>query len=135
MGITVTRPVVIKTVVTESFKRLYIQDLEDAIKRVDALVQQIETQIRRTELERQISPQSRAVRQQLELERARQEATKAELMMRLREAQDLVLNAEFPQGTMESLVEVSVGDNLFNKIGRTEVVVKDGIILEIREEG
>lgn len=135
MGITITRPVVIKAVVTESFKRLYIQDLEDAIKRVDALVQQIDTQIRRAELERQLSPQSRAVRQQLELERARQEATKAELAMRLREAQDLVINSEFPQGTVESLVEVSIGDNLFTKIGRTEVVVKDGIILEIREEG
>jgi hypothetical protein len=135
MGITISRPVVIKAVVTESFKRLYIQDLEEAIKRVDAVVQQIDTQIRRSELERQLSPQSRAVRQQLELERARQEATKAELAMRLREAQDLVLNSEFPQGTVESLVEVSVGDNLFNKLGRAEVVVKDGIIMEIREEG
>lgn len=135
MGITLTRPVVIKAVVTESFKRLYLQDLEDASKRVDALVQQIDTQIRRSELERQISPQSRVVRQQLELERARQEAAKAELTMRLREAQALVLNSEFPQGTVESLVEVSVGDNLFTKIGRTEIVVKDGIIMEIREEG
>ena len=135
MGITISRPVVIKAVVTESFKRLYIQDLEEAIQRVDAVVQQIDTQIRRAELERQISPQSRAVRQQLELERARQEATKAELLMRLREAQELELNSEFPQGTVESLVEVSVGDNLFNKIGRTELVVKDGIVLEIREEG
>ena len=134
MGITLTRPVVIKAIVTESFKRLYIQDLEDAIKRVDTLVQQIDTQIRRTELERQLSPQSRAVRQQLELERARQEAAKAELQMRLREAEGLELNSEFPQGTVESLVEVSIGDNLFNKIGRTEIIIKDGIILEIREE-
>lgn len=135
MGITITRPVVIKAVVTESFKRLYIQDLDDAMKRVDSLVQQIDTQIRRTELERQITPQSRAVRQQLELERARQEGTRAELTMRLREAQELALNSEFPQGTVESLVEVSVGDNLFNKLGRTELVVKDGLIMEIREEG
>ncbi len=134
MGITLTRPVVIKAIVTESFKRLYIQDLEDAIKRVDTLVQQIDTQIRRTELERQLSPQSRAVRQQLELERARQEAAKAELQMRLREAEALELNSEFPQGTVESLVEVGIGDNLFNKIGRTEIIIKDGIILEIREE-
>lgn len=134
MGLTITRPVVIKAIVTESFKRLYIQDLEDAIKRVDALAQQLDTQIRRTELERQVSPQSRAVRQQLELERARQEATKAELTMRLREAQDLELNSEFAQGTVESLVEVHVGDNLFNKLGRAEVVVKDGIVMEIREE-
>lgn len=134
MGLTITRPVVIKAIVTESFKRLYTQDLEDAIKRVDALTQQLDTQIRRTELERQVSPQSRGIRQQLELERARQDATKAELAMRLHEAQQLELNAEFPQGTVESLVEVQVGDNLFTKLGRTEVVVKDGIIMEIREE-
>ncbi|MGH2400649.1 MAG: YlqD family protein, partial [bacterium] len=101
MGITLTRPVVIKAIVTESFKRLYVQDLEDAIKRVDTLVTQIDTQIRRTELERQLTPQSRAVRQQLELERARQEAAKAELQMRLREAEGLELNSEFPQGTVE----------------------------------
>lgn len=134
MGLTVTRPVVIKAIVTEGFKRLYIQDLEDSVKRVDVIVQQLDTQIRRTELERQVTPQARAIRQQLELERARQEATRAELTMRLREAQELELNSEFTQGTLESLVEVKVGDNLFTKLGRTEIVVKDGIIMEIREE-
>src|SRR5688572_141884 len=126
MALTVSRPVVIKAIVTEGFKRLYVQDLDEAIKRVDTIVQQLDMQIRRTELERQVSPQSRAIRQQLELERARQEGTKAELSMRLREAQELALNSEFTQGTLESLVEVNVGDNLFTKLGRTEIVVKDG---------
>ena len=135
MGLTVTRPVVIKAVVTESFKRLYLQDLEDAIKRADTILEQITTQIRRSELERQVSPQSRVIRQQLEVEHARQEAAKAELQMRLREAEALQLNMEFTQGTVESLVEVSIGDNLFTELGRTEILVKDGIILEIREEG
>lgn len=133
MALTISRPVVIKTIVTEGFKRLYIQELEEAIKRVETLEQQLDTQIRRSELERQVSPQSRAIRQQLELERARQEATRAELGMRLREAQQLELNSEFPQGTVEGLVEVNIGDNLFNKIGHTEIVVKDGIVIEIRE--
>lgn len=135
MGLTVTRPVLIKAVVTESFKRLYVQDLEDAIKRADVILEQITTQIRRSELERQVSAQSRAIRQQLEVEHARQEAARAELQMRLREAESLQLNTEFTQGTVESLVEVSIGDNLFNKLGRAEILVKDGIILEIREEG
>ena len=135
MGLTVTRPVLIKAVVTESFKRLYVQDLEDAIKRADVILEQITTQIRRSELERQVSPQSRAIRQQLEVEHARQEAARSELQMRLREAESLQLNSEFTQGTVESLVEVNIGDNLFNKLGRAEILVKDGIILEIREEG
>ncbi len=132
-SITVQRPVVIKAIVTESFKRLYVQDLEDAIKRVDAVVQQIDVQARRFDLERQVTPQSRAVRQQLELERARQEATRAELGARLREAQDLQLNEEFIQGTIDGTVEIAVGDNLFDRISRTEIIVKDGIVLEIRE--
>lgn len=132
-SITVQRPVVIKAIVTESFKRLYIADLEDAIKRVEAIVQQIDVQSRRFDLERQVTPQTRALRQQLEIERARQEATGAELGARLREAQQLVLNEEFTQGTLEGTVEVSVGDNLFDRISRTEIIVKDGIILEIRE--
>lgn len=131
--ITVQRPVVIKTIVTESFKRLYVADLEDAIKRIEAVVQQIDVQARRFDLERQVSPQSRAVRQQLEIERARQDAARAELTARLREAQELKINEEFTQGTIEGIAELAVGDNLFDKISRAEIVVKDGIVMEIRE--
>jgi hypothetical protein len=132
-SITVQRPVVIKAIVTEAFKRLYFADLEEAIKRVDAIVQQIDVQSRRFELERQVTPQTRNIRAQLEMERQRQEATRMELQARLREAQDLQLNTEFTQGTIEGTVDVSVGDNLFDKISRTEIIVKDGIVLEIRE--
>ena len=132
-SITVQRPVVIKAIVTEAFKRLYVADLEEAIKRVDAIVQQIDVQSRRVELERQVSPQTRNIRAQLEMERQRQEGTRIELQARLREAQDLQLNTEFLQGTIEGTVDVSVGDNLFDKISSTEIVVKDGIVLEIRE--
>jgi hypothetical protein len=131
--ITVQRPIVIKTIVTDGFKRLYVADLEDAIKRIDAVVQQIDVQARRFDLERQVSPQSRVVRQQLEVERARQEAAKVELTARLREAQELKLNDEFTQGTIEGIAELAVGDNLFDKISRAEIVVKDGIVMEIRE--
>jgi hypothetical protein len=131
--ITVQRPIVIKTIVTESFKRLYIGDLEDAIKRIESVMQQIDVQARRFDLERQVSPQSRVVRQQLEIERSRQDAARAELTARLREAQDLQLNEEFTQGTIEGIAELSVGDNLFDKISRAEIVVKDGIVMEIRE--
>jgi hypothetical protein len=132
-SITVQRPVIIKTIVTESFKRLYVADIEEAIKRVDAITQQIDVQSRRFELERQVTPQTRNLRAQLELERQRQEAARMELQARLREAQALQLNTEFTQGTIEGLVEIGVGDNLFDKISRTELIVKDGIVLEIRE--
>jgi len=132
-SITVQRPVVIKTIVTDAFKRLYIADLEEAIKRVDMIVQQIDVQARRFELERQVTPQTRNMRAQLELERTRQEAARIELQARVQEARELQLNTEYTQGTLDGMVDVSVGDNLFDKISRTEIIVKDGIVLEIRE--
>jgi hypothetical protein len=133
MGITVVRPLVVKAIVTEAFKRQYVSELEDTMKRVDAVIAQIDTQIRRTELERQITPQSRAIRQQLEVERTRQEAARMELAARMKEAEGLELQSEFSQGTVESLVELSVGDNFFTRLARAEIVIKDGIVIELRE--
>jgi hypothetical protein len=133
MGMTVVRPLVVKAIVTESFKRQYLGELEDTVKRLDAVITQIDTQIRRAELERQITPQGRAIRQQLEIERSRQEAARMELQARIKEAESLELNSEFSQGTIESLVDLSVGDNFFTRLARAEVVIKDGIVIEIRE--
>jgi predicted TIM-barrel fold metal-dependent hydrolase len=133
MGITVVRPVMVKAIVTETFKRQYLAELEDTAKRLESIIGQIDTQIRRTELERQITPQSRAVRQQLEIERSRQEAARMELAARFKEAEALELQSEFSQGTVESMVELSIGDNFFTRLARAEVILKDGIVIEIRE--
>jgi hypothetical protein len=130
---TVVRPLVVKAIVTESFKKQYLSEIEDTVKRLDAVITQIDTQIRRAELERQITPQSRAFRQQLEVERSRQEAARMELQARMKEAEGLEINSEFSQGTIESLVDLSVGDNFFTRLARAEVVIKDGIVIEIRE--
>ncbi|MGQ0572293.1 MAG: YlqD family protein [Armatimonadota bacterium] len=133
MGITVVRPVVVKAIVTATFKKQYLDELEDTVKRLDTVITQIDTQIRRAELERQLSPQVRTFRQQLEVERSRQEAARMELQARLKEAEGLELNSEFSQGSVESLTELSVGDNFFTRLARAEVLIKDGIVIEIRE--
>ncbi len=133
MGITVMRPVVVKAIVTETFKKQYLGELEDTVRRLDTVITQIDTQIRRTELERQITPQARAIRQQLEVERSRQEAARMELAARIKEAEGLEINSEFSQGTIESTAELNVGDNFFTRLARAEVVIKDGIVIEIRE--
>jgi hypothetical protein len=133
MGITVVRPVMVKAIVTEAFKKQYLAELEDTARRLEAVIGQIDTQIRRTELERQITPQSRAIRQQLEIERSRQEAARIELAARIKEAESLELQSEFSQGTVESMVELNIGDNFFTRVGRAEIVLKDGIVIEIRE--
>ncbi|MGH2403689.1 MAG: YlqD family protein, partial [bacterium] len=78
-------------------------------------------------------PQARAIRQQLEVERSRQEAARMELTARIKEAEALELNSEFSQGTIESMVDLNIGDNFFTRLARAEVVIKDGIVIEVRE--
>ena len=51
---------------------------------------------------------------------------------RIDEAKKLVLNTEFIQGPLEGPVTVKSGDNLYKKIGAAEILVKDGVVQEIR---
>jgi hypothetical protein len=43
------------------------------------------------------------------------------------------LGTEFPRGTIEGVVDINQGDDLFKKLGGSQIVVKDGIVVEVRE--
>ena len=53
-------------------------------------------------------------------------------MMKIEEAKKLIIGSEFVQGPLEGPVTVAIGDNLYKKVGGAEIIVKDGIIQEIR---
>ncbi len=55
-----------------------------------------------------------------------------DLRQRMGQAKELEIGSEFPQGPLEGEVEVSVGDNLYELVESTEILVKDGIVIEIR---
>ena len=56
-------------------------------------------------------------------------------MQRLNVISQLEMDSEFLQATVDNYVSVNVGDNLYNKLSNTEVIVKDGVVVEIRGEG
>lgn len=126
--------VLVKAIVTESFRQDLLQKLRAAIKEIDLGIEQLETQGRRYLLgmDSQNIQQMMAVRQEIEEEKRKQELVKAQLNEKVKEVEGLPLDSEYPQGTLEGLVEVKVGDDLFEKIARQEIVIKDGIIVEIR---
>jgi hypothetical protein len=129
------RPVTLKVIVTDEFKKELGEELQDAIARVEAAQQQIEFQSRRYMLELQKTNlnQAMAVRQQFEAEKQKQENLKTELTQQLVLAKELELGSEFARGTLEGQVEIQVGDNLFNRLSKAEIVIKDGLVQEIRE--
>jgi hypothetical protein len=129
------RVVMVKAIVTQAFKDNLVKELERAVKNLDAQAQQMDFQAK-TYMEdlkkKGMVSQMTAFKHQLEEEKGRQAAAKADLQAKMEEAKKLVLNTEFIQGPLEGPVNVKIGDNLYKKIGAAEIIVKDGIIQEIR---
>ncbi len=129
------RIVMVKAIVTEAFKQNLTKELERAINNVDTQVSQMDTQ-GKTYLEdlkkKGLMQKAAAFKHQMDEEKARQTAAKSDLMMKIEEAKRLQIGSEFVQGPLEGPVHVSLGDNLYKKVGGAEVIVKDGIIQEIR---
>jgi hypothetical protein len=135
-AIELKRVVMVKAIVTEAFKQNLVKELERAAGNLDTQTSQI-TERSKAYLEnlkkKGLMQKAAAFRHQIEEERAKQAAAKSDLMMKIEEAKKLQLGSEFVQGPLEGPVNVSVGDNLYKKVGGAEIIVKDGIIQEIRE--
>src|SRR3989338_9791321 len=129
------RVVMVKAIVTEAFKANLVKELERAVGNIDAQSSQMETQSK-TYLEdlkkKGLMQKAAAFKHQFDEEKNRQAAAKADLAMKIEEAKRLQIGTEFVQGPLEGPVDVSVGDNLYKKVGGAEIIVKDGIIQEIR---
>lgn len=132
----IKRPVAVVAIVTESFKKELIAELEASIEEVNNNQQALDSQARRYLLQLQSTDltQSSAFRRQVEVEKAKMDQVKAERKAQLEAAQNLEIGSEFPRGTVESVVDLNVGDNLFDRLGKAEIVVKDDVIVEIRGE-
>lgn len=138
-AIKLKRPVAIKAIVTEKFKSEASKEIQQALQNFDLALQQLEFQGKRamTDLDKNPDiPNKDQARQnlqmQIEQQRAQINSQKAELLQRLNMISQLDLNSEFLQATVDNYVDVKVGDNLYEKMSNTEVIVKDGIVVEIR---
>ena len=134
-SLTVKRPVAVIAIVTEQFKQELTKELQEAADDTQRRIEHLEFQSRKyvSDLQRTDLTRAMALRQQLEAEKQKHESLKKELLDRLTEVQGLEMDSEFPRGTIEGTVEVNPGDNLFEKVGNAQIVVKDGIIVEVRE--
>jgi hypothetical protein len=129
------RVVMVKAIVTEAFKDNLMKELERAVKNLDAQAQQMDFQAKNymEDMKKKgMVSQMTAFKHQLDEEKGRQTAAKADLNAKIEEAKKLVLNTEFVQGPLEGPIKVKVGDNLYKKIGAAEIIVKDGVIQDIR---
>lgn len=135
VSVELKRIVMVKAVVTEAFKDNLIKELERAMYNLDMQAQQMENQSKAymEDLKKKgMLQQVTTFKNQLANEKARILGSKTDLQSKVAEAKNLVLGSEFVQGPLEGPVNVKVGDNLYKKVGAAEILVKDGVITEIR---
>ncbi len=135
MGLTVKRSVAVQAIVTEQLKEELKAELQEAIEATQRRIDQMEFQSRRflADLQRTDLSQAMSARRQIEAERRRQEALVEDLRRQAEEAEKLELGSEFPRGNLEGTVELKEGDDLFQKLSGSQIVIKDGKIIELRE--
>ncbi len=128
------RQVLIKAIVTDQFKAQATAELQSALSQVDEQFQQLEFQAKRAlqDLEKKAPDQVPMLRGQIEEDRGRLLSAKNDLLGKLNVIGQLELNQEFVQGNVDNFVDVAVGDNLYAKLAAPEIVVKDGVVVEIR---
>ncbi len=134
-SVTIKRDVILRAVVTEQLKQEIDEEFTEAINEIDRRITQIDISGRQyvTEMQRTNIQQAMALRQQLEGEKRRFQQSKDQLIQRQRQVADLELGAEIIRGTLESHVELKLGDSLQTVLRGIEVVVKDDKVIEVRE--
>jgi hypothetical protein len=133
-SVTIKRNVLLRSIVTEKLRADLSEELQNAADEVDQRVQQLDFQTRAyiTDLQRTNLQQAMAVRKQVEAEKHRQQELRDALLERKAQVEVLEDDSEVVRGTLESFVEINVGDNLSEVLGGVEIVSKDDVVVEIR---
>lgn len=134
-SLTVNRSIAVQVIVTEKFKEELKTELQAAADASQQRIDQMEFQSRRylADLQRTDLSQAMNARRQIEAERNRQEALRQDIVRQLEEAEKLELDSEYPRGTLQGVVELKEGDDLVQKLSAAQILVKDGLIVEVRE--
>ncbi|MBI2266845.1 MAG: hypothetical protein HYU64_17060 [Armatimonadetes bacterium] len=133
-SITVQRPVVIKVIMTESFRTQLVGEAQETIKRIEESLKQMETTSRDyiKTIDLQNPQQGSILASQLESEKERLHKMRGELEWRIKEVEGVEEGVELPFRVFEGPVPLIVGDNFLDKVTRAEVVIKDWQVVEIR---
>jgi actin-like ATPase involved in cell morphogenesis len=134
-GVTVRRSIEVIAIVTEQFKQELKAELQLAAEEAQRRTEQMDVQGRRllADLQRTDLTQAMSARRQIEAERRRADAVKQDIQRQLEEADKLEIGSEYPRGTLEGVTELNEGDDLIKKLTGTQILVKDGVIVGIRE--
>lgn len=136
MAITIRRPVTVRVIVTADLKERLLQETQQAVAQLDLELKQLEFQSKRvlSDFAKQGREALTTLQQRLEEERQQRLNVKQELLQRMQAISSLELGEEVVHSTVEADWTVEVGQS-WSQIQGAEIVLKDDIVVEIREPG
>lgn len=135
--LSIRQPVAVKFILTEETKQNWLAELRRLINATIAELEELEFRGKQwvRDAEKQGEGAVEAANQRIEMERAQRVERREQLIAQLSQIQQLDLDSEVPNGTVETTVDVKVGDPWDKVLQGSEIIVKDGVIVEIRQNG
>jgi hypothetical protein len=131
-------PIQVKLVLTEQTKRQITAEMNGAIQQIQNELDQIEFQGRKAVQDAEKAGNQQAVQAitgRVNQERGQRLERREQIMQQLVNIQQTALETEIPGGQIETTVEVKVGDVWEDIMNGTEIVLRDGVVAEIRRPG
>ena len=139
-SISIKRSIAIKAVVTPTWKEDAEKELSKAISNVDQQLSQLEQEGQQivnnirsqsvNPLDPRVQEQVSQVQQQVAAKRNEIEEQKRNLLQQQSQVRELKMDEIVDQGQVDSFCDVTVGDNLIEKM-QVSITVKDGVIQSI----
>jgi len=139
-SISIKRSIAIKAVDTPTWKEDAEKELSKAISNIDQQLSQLEQEGQQivnnirsqsvNPLDPRVQEQVSQVQQQVAAKRKEIEEQKRNLLQQQSQVRELKMEEIVDQGQVDSFCDVSVGDNLIEKM-QVSITVKDGVIQSI----
>ena len=139
-SISIKRSIAIKAVVTPNWKEDADKELSKAISNIDQQLSQLEQEGQQivnnirsqsvNPLDPRVQEQVSQVQQQVAAKRNEIEEQKRNLLQQQSQVRELKMDEIVDQGQVDSFCDVTVGDNLIEKM-QVSITVKDGVIQSI----
>jgi uncharacterized protein (DUF342 family) len=139
-SISIKRSIAIKAVVTPTWKEDAEKELSKAISNIDQQLSQLEQEGQQivnnirsqsvNPLDPRVQEQVSQVQQQVAAKRNEIEEQKRNLLQQQSQVRELKMDEIVDQGQVDSFCDVTLGDNLIEKM-QVSITVKDGVIQSI----
>lgn len=133
-SIDVKRPIMLKVVMTPDFRSQLVGEARDTIMRLDENLKALDDECKRQVSALEVNNPDKAaqLKRQGDEDRDRLFRMKGELDWKIKEVENVEDGAEVPFRILEGSVNLKVGDDVLDKLTKTEVVIKDWKVIEVR---